>query len=738
MTNSTFLKFLVGLSVFFAILPSYGQITISSSDVEPFVKTGGKYTSYHDATTKTVNIGTTGQTSWDFSGLVSTTEYVVKSEPVSTSAYAADFPDAQYVSYYETLVDGNYNKTWIYNSLGSEYVTNGCVVTGASSIGNITTKIKFSPLYVSYKFPIQMGYSNTYSGTQNFNSVVSIPGFGDVPNNSSQTVDETLTVDGYGVVTFPDGKKMDALRIKKVTTTTDSKGAKTILQYIIMTKSGNDVTVTPTDLDATSGNVSVSEIKWEILSDSQPTVTVSAPSQLNATPDKTQVVLSWTDNSTNETGFVIERAEGNSTNFTSVGTTLANVVTFSDNTAVAGIAYTYRIKAIGTNISSDYSNTSTATIPLLVSVIAPSELTAKVENNAIVLSWKDNASNETGFVVERSDVNSANFTLLASLGANVQTYTDNSAGANMPYTYRVKAVSDQVSSDFSNNVFITIPLVVVKAPSGLTVTAGSTVIVLKWTDNSTNETGFVIERAEGNSTKYTALASLDANATTYSDANVTAGVNYTYRVKAIGSNSVSDFSNIATSVIQVIEVVNAPSGLTATVGSDVIVLSWKDNATNETGFVVERAEGNSTNFTSIGTTLADVVTYSDKSVTAGIAYTYRIKATGASSNSEYSTNAGATIVTSAIEISESNPVLVGNYPNPMTSSTRISFYMPRRENVTIEVYDLSGKSMEKLADRQFEQGKHEVILERKGLKSGVYLYSIFTSDYKQTRKLIVE
>jgi len=551
MTNSTFLKFLVGLSVFFAILPSYGQITISSSDVEPFVKTGGKYTSYHDATTKTVNIGTTGQTSWDFSGLVSTTEYVVKSEPVSTSAYAADFPDAQYVSYYETLVDGNYNKTWIYNSLGSEYVTNGCVVTGASSIGNITTKIKFSPLYVSYKFPIQMGYSNTYSGTQNFNSVVSIPGFGDVPNNSSQTVDETLTVDGYGVVTFPDGKKMDALRIKKVTTTTDSKGAKTILQYIIMTKSGNDVTVTPTDLNATSGNVSVSEIKWEILSDSQPTVTVSAPSQLNATPDKTQVVLSWTD-------------------------------------------------------------------------------------------------------------------------------------------------------------------------------------------NSTNETGFVIERAEGNSTKYTALASLDANATTYSDANVTAGVNYTYRVKAIGSNSVSDFSNIATSVIQVIEVVNAPSGLTATVGSDVIVLSWKDNATNETGFVVERAEGNSTNFTSIGTTLADVVTYSDKSVTAGIAYTYRIKATGASSNSEYSTNAGATIVTSAIEISESNPVLVGNYPNPMTSSTRISFYMPRRENVTIEVYDLSGKSMEKLADRQFEQGKHEVILERKGLKSGVYLYSIFTSDFKQTRKLIVE
>lgn len=87
------------------------------------------------------------------------------------------------------------------------------------------------------------------------------------------------------------------------------------------------------------------------------TVVPLAPSNLmGVVGSSTQINLSWTDNSTNETGFKIERKTGSGT-FTIVGTTATDITTFSDTGLTTNTNYTYRVYSNNTGGNSvNYSN----------------------------------------------------------------------------------------------------------------------------------------------------------------------------------------------------------------------------------------------------------------------------------------------------------------------------------------------------------------------------------------------
>jgi titin len=72
------------------------------------------------------------------------------------------------------------------------------------------------------------------------------------------------------------------------------------------------------------------------------------------------VSLHWKDNSSNETGFTIERSTDGSS-WGAVITVGVGVTSYTDTGRTAGQLYYYRVKAINANGSSTYSNTSTAT-----------------------------------------------------------------------------------------------------------------------------------------------------------------------------------------------------------------------------------------------------------------------------------------------------------------------------------------------------------------------------------------
>ena len=110
----------------------------------------------------------------------------------------------------------------------------------------------------------------------------------------------------------------------------------------------------------------------------------------------------------------------------------------------------------------------------------------------------------------------------------------------------MRATNAVGDSAYSNEASATTQLSPPAAPSGLTATAASTTqINLTWTDNSSNETGFKIERKTGAGGTYAQIATVGASVTTYSNTGLAIGTNYFYRVRATNAAGDSAYSNEA-------------------------------------------------------------------------------------------------------------------------------------------------------------------------------------------------
>ena len=90
-----------------------------------------------------------------------------------------------------------------------------------------------------------------------------------------------------------------------------------------------------------------------------------------------------------------------------------------------------------------------------ISPNAPSTLTATtVSNSQINLAWTDNSTDEQGFRVERS-TDGVNFTQIATVSANVRTFSSTSLSRNTRYYYRVRAYNGTNNSFYTTNASAT-------------------------------------------------------------------------------------------------------------------------------------------------------------------------------------------------------------------------------------------------------------------------------------------
>jgi hypothetical protein len=174
----------------------------------------------------------------------------------------------------------------------------------------------------------------------------------------------------------------------------------------------------------------------------------------------------------------------------------------------------------------------------------PSHLTAK-SGVAIELSWTDNSSDETGFRIERS-LDKASWTVVGSVSANIRTYVDSALKSNTRYYYRMRAINSAGTSLPWNIANATTKKTAPAAPTELSaLIKSSTRNDLSWKDNSDSESSFKIERSRDGGT-FSQIASVGADITRFSDANVVSGRSYRYRVRAANSVGSSAYSNIAT------------------------------------------------------------------------------------------------------------------------------------------------------------------------------------------------
>jgi dienelactone hydrolase len=189
-----------------------------------------------------------------------------------------------------------------------------------------------------------------------------------------------------------------------------------------------------------SGNFSPASNQATYIPAGTPAGTVPGiPSTVTATPSSyNKINISWTDNSSNETGFEIFRSETENGTYITVGTIDSNKVSFTDSALSPSKQYFYKIKAIGQYGESGFSNTVNASTPAAPATpVAPTEMVGvSGENNTVTISWNDNASNETKYNIYRS-TDGTTFTLVGSIPANTNAYTDTDVQPQNYYSYYV-------------------------------------------------------------------------------------------------------------------------------------------------------------------------------------------------------------------------------------------------------------------------------------------------------------
>jgi FtsP/CotA-like multicopper oxidase with cupredoxin domain len=262
-----------------------------------------------------------------------------------------------------------------------------------------------------------------------------------------------------------------------------------------------------------------------------------------------RLALTFDDNSITETSFVLQRtADG--TTWSDVATVPAplNVPnvhqsrTVTDPTSNPTTPYLYRVAALNTvGYGSGFPTMTVRSTSDLLPVnqpTAPTTLTATVQAGPKVsLSWRDNATNESGFVVERS-TNGGTFTQVATpaarTGTGTVTMVDNSVTLGNSYDYRVTAVNVAGASAPTN--IATAAVLVPGQPvvnTGTAVRSGSSErVTVTWGDVS-NETSYVVQWSTSSTfaTVNGQSAALPANTVTYTTGNIARQAWY-FRVRA--------------------------------------------------------------------------------------------------------------------------------------------------------------------------------------------------------------
>jgi len=410
---------------------------------------------------------------------------------------------------------------------------------------------------------------------------------------------------------------------------------------------------------------------------SPPKLPPTAPSNLAATsPSSSSVSLTWTDNSTSPnvaTGFTVQDST-DGVNFTTVATAPGGSTAITVGGLLAQTLYDFRINAFDGSGSSAFTKavpittgTASTQVPAAPTGLGGSAASA----NSVRLSWTNNATNQTGFALDRAtDSAFTQNVVTQTLPASPTSFTDTAAGMTPgnTYYYRIRATNSAGPSTNSNVVPISIP-VAPAAPTNPAVTVVTTTeIDLTWTDNAgTSATGYTILRATGTGNFVTYATEPAKNAAPgtsygYKDTGATPGTSYRYEIEAVNSSGNNGFAAANAETITL-----APSSLTSTPGNGQVSLTWTAPA-GAVSYTINR--GTAPGQESLYQSGVTATTYTDPAATNGTKYYYTV--TAVNSNATHapvlpSASAPSTEVSATPAPGAAAPVI--NFPSGFASGT---------------------------------------------------------------------
>jgi titin len=265
------------------------------------------------------------------------------------------------------------------------------------------------------------------------------------------------------------------------------------------------------------------------------------------------------------------------------------------------------------------------------SLTAPSNLIATpVSATRINLAWLDRSSRETGFELRRSTTGATGtFALLTRTAANVTAYSNISLSPLTQYCYKVRAfrtIGNNTSYSTLSPPSCASTLVAPGAPPAPTATTakstGSAAVVIAWTDNSADETGFRVERAPGTSGPWSVAASAGPDQSSAVDDGRASETQVCYRVAAVNAIGRSNWSEVACTIPPA-----APTNLHAT-GSitTTVALTWSDNSAAEDGYEIQRATAQGGPYLVIADLSSNATAFHEEGLASDQTYWYKVRA----------------------------------------------------------------------------------------------------------------
>jgi hypothetical protein len=82
--------------------------------------------------------------------------------------------------------------------------------------------------------------------------------------------------------------------------------------------------------------------------------------------------------------------------------------------------------------------------------------------------------------------------------------------------------------------------------------------------------------------------------------------------------------------------------------------------------------------------------------------------------------------------------LCPNFPNPFNPSTRIVFFLPVEEHISVKVFAVTGQELETLVEGVVPAGEHDLNWDATGLASGMYLCRLQAGAFVQTIRMVYQ
>jgi fibronectin type 3 domain-containing protein len=268
-----------------------------------------------------------------------------------------------------------------------------------------------------------------------------------------------------------------------------------------------------------------------------PLLVPSAPRNLTSTPGPNRIQLAWSA-VPGATSYNIYRSTFSNGQASTPYWTGITSNSFIDQPLGNGLTYFYKVTSVGSQGESSLSaETSSTTVSFPAT---PSDqFASEVSTTSLRLNWRVNSTNETGIRILRRDGFTGTFVNIVELPPATTTFLDTGLVPGQTYSYHIQAFNSLGFADFAGVLVQTLP----SAPRNVSVNVISpTSTVITW-DPSFGATSYNLYRST--SSLITPLIPYAQNITTtsFTDNATLPGVQYFYRVEAVGGSGPGPLSN---------------------------------------------------------------------------------------------------------------------------------------------------------------------------------------------------